>query len=624
MKSIKKYIGAIAGGVLLLAIPSCSDTWDDHYTEGQGTSATQSLWQLIDENPNLSNFADLATKVHYYRDETHPQPDYTFQNMLDGTQLLTVWAVENDALTEEQWQRFQELAESNPYSVQQQLLANSITLWRQIATGGGVDTLTMLNGKNQAFDKQNFTFASLPLKEKNIAATNGTLHILDTPIPFNYNLYEYLKDAANATDNNIAHFHDLLIANDTTYFSESSSIEGMPDADGNPTYVDSVYFTTNNMFMSTKRFPTNDNSVLMNLLTYDESFGARIESEDSTFILIMPTDNAWEQAKQKLEPYYTYAEIYKNQQLGNTNTTSYKTISNPDSLKEKCIDMDILSPLCFNLHFQPNAAGRIGRWKIEDFMQNYSQASYFLNTYGDTLRTDSNWTKETLFEGTPVKMSNGYGIIADNWNFPAKLYKPDINIEINSNSFYNFGQKKGEARYYTFSNSIAEAWIDSAGRVSKDNFYNITPDSPSDQPKVDFKLVGNTGENYESEVMSGKYDIYLVMVPNYYMTSTDSIVGDTVKHKILATLSYCNGDSRGREATKTTAVIDWPGEKVDSVLLFEDFEFPYSYKNLNVTWPNHPTFYPTLSITTKTNSNDRKNGYSNSFCIDRIILKSKD
>jgi len=616
MKRMKKYIGVIALGSTILLAPSCSDSWDDHYDAGQGTSATQSLWELISENSNLSNYAELAQKVHYYRDETHPQADYTFQNMLNGTQLLTVWAPENEALTSEEWQKWNELAETNPYTVQQQLLANSISLWRQVATGGGADTLSMLNGKKQVFDKEQYTMAGLPLIEKNLAATNGTLHTVGTPIPFDYNLYEYLKDEANASSNSLSTFHNVIIESDTTYFSESNSIEGNPDENGNPTYVDSVYYTTNTMFMGTKRFPSSSNTD--QYLTYDESFGANIISEDSAFILILPTDAAWEQAYSKLEPYYNYAPIYVDNEKGNNGTKNvFREIENTDSLKEKCINMDILSPLCYNLNLQPNEAGKIGRWQMEDFLQNSSQATYFLNTYGDTLRSDDTWSKEVLLEGEKVKMSNGYGIVTDSWNIPSKLYKPDLTIEVGYQSFYNFGEKTGNATSFSFSNSTASEWIDSVGRVSKDNFYQIGTDSPSGNPKIEFKLLGTDGENRESEVMSGKYDIYLVMVPDFYITSTDTIEGDTVKHKIIATLSYCDGNTNGRDATAKSSIIEYNGEKVDSVLLFEDFEFPYSYKNLRQS-------YPTLMLTTKTSSSERKNGYSNTFCIDRIILKSKE
>ncbi len=604
----------MASWAVIMAVPSCTDTWEDHYNSGESTAATQSLWELISENPDLSNFSEIAEKVHYYRDQTHPQADYTFKDMLDG-QVMTVWVPENDALTSADWQKWNDMVESNPYTVQQQLLANSMALWRHIATGGGADTLTMLNGKKQVFDKDNFTMAELPMKEKNIAASNGTLHTMGTAIPFVYNIYEFLKDEDNSTTNNLSTFHDLLIEGDTTYFSEDMSIEGLPDANGDPTYVDSVYRTSNTMFTK-QGLPSNSNTD--QYLTYDESFGAEIDSEDSTFIMLLPTDNAWENAYQMLEKYYNYAPIYVDNSKANNGTTNvYKEVSNTDSLKDKCINMDILSPLCFNLSFQPDENGNIGRWNLDDFMQNYSNARYFLNTYGDTLRTDDDWAKESLFEGDRIEMSNGYGIVSNTWNIPAKLYKPDLYIEVGSSSFYNFGNKSGSATSYSFSNTTAMSWVDSVGRVSQGSFYGFSPDSPSGNPIIEFKLQGTSGDNFESDIMSGKYDIYIVMVPAFYVTSSDSIVGDTLKAKIRATISYCNGDASGRDATIQTDQIEYDGEKVDTLLLFEDFEFPYSYKNMRQC-------YPTLSLTTKTSATDRRNGYSNTIYVDRFILKSKD
>jgi len=622
MKNLKKYIGAAVLGGLVLMLPGCSDTWDEHYNAGEGTSATESLWEVISNNPNLSRFKAIAEKATYYRDETHPQANYTFKDMLESSMLSTVWVPENDAFTDAEYQQWLTMAETKGYTVQQQLMGNSISLWRQVATGGGVDTLQMLNGKKMIFDKDEFTMQGLPLNEKNVAATNGTLHTVKTVLPFKYNIYEYLKDGDNAADNNMSTFHNYIISKDTTYFSEESSIEGNPDINGNPTYVDSVYYTTNTMFFGTKRYPTNTNTE--QYLTFDESFGGNIGSEDSTFIMLLPTDNAWENAYTKLEPLYNYASIYVDKDKENNGTTGvYRTIENTDSLKEKCINMDIASPLCFNLHYQPNAGGKIGRWQLDDFLADKgNSAEYLLNTFGDTLRSDSTWDKSILMQGTQIAASNGAGIVATEWNFPTKLYRPDLYIEVGYRSFFNTSENansnaKDSPRAVSFSNALAKNWVDSVGRVSEDNFYYIYPASATGNPKTEFKLVGTHGENHESEVMSGKYDIYAVMVPNFYMTSSDTIVGDTVKHKLIATLSYCNNAESGKEATIKSDVIDYAGEKVDTLLLFENFEFPYSYKNLIYS-------YPTLMLTTKTTSSERKKGYSNAYCIDRIILRSKD
>jgi hypothetical protein len=63
--------------------------------------------------------------------------------------------------------------------------------------------------------------------------------------------------------------------------------------------------------------------------------------------------------------------------------------------------------------------------------------------------------------------------------------------------------------------------------------------------------------------------------------------------------------------------IEYSGEKVDTITVFTDVEFPVSYKNLNNT-------YPVLHLKSNVKTADVKNGYSRAFNIDRIILKSKD
>lgn len=633
-----------------MTLPGCSDTWDEHYDGSEfNTAAKETLWQQIQQNPKLTRFASILQASRYYRDEKHPMKnnatgkDFTFDELLNGSQLLTVWAPENDAFTEESYQQWMELAKTNGYNVQQQLVANSIALWRNNISNGTVDTLRMLNGKIMVFDQKEKTFAGLPLSQANIAASNGTLHTTSQMLPFRYNLYEYIKDGLNAQALGITRFHNYMVARDTTYFSEFSSLEGPADENGLPTYVDSVYQTTNTMFSGTHRYsitnPEKD-------LTAMESFGANIQSEDSSFVMVVPTDAAWQEAYNRLAPLYKYAPVYLDNVKANRSMTAYREMTDveKDSLTRQSINMDIISPLCFNVNIQPNADGRKGTWKADKFIEEQgASAQYLINTYGDTLRTDSNWDKSTMLNGQKVKMSNGYGILADHWNIPAKLYKPDVIVELNNGTFYKKEDWKNLSEdspaYFSFSNNAT--WCNTTGKVGKNNFYYIFPTTESAKPTIEFALVGTMGENQESEVMSGKYDVKVVMVPNYYMTSNDSTIvltvntsgrgtgkvvnGDTipVRHKLSATLNYVADelDSKGKlklSSISTPEPIEYNGVKVDTLTLFEDFVFPYSYKNLTYS-------FPTLQLSPDTKANDRsKNGYSNDFCIDQIILVSKD
>ena len=65
-------------------------------------------------------------------------------------------------------------------------------------------------------------------------------------------------------------------------------------------------------------------------------------------------------------------------------------------------------------------------------------------------------------------------------------------------------------------------------------------------------------------------------------------------------------------------IIKWDNSnKVDTLTVLEDFEFPYSYKNMRYT-------YPTLIIEGNNSTSNAKKGYTYNLCIDKIILKSKE
>lgn len=627
MKTKVKYLFSIALAALTAA--SCSDTWDEHYGTADSTgTASETIWDLIKNDSRLSNFAELAENAVYYREETKPQKNYTFKDLLDGDQIVTAFIPANDAYTPEQWDSLKLVQKEYPYTLYQQLMANTISLWRQTTIGSTAkDTVTMINGKKLVFDKGALTIGGSEIEQNDMAAKNGVLHIVKKTVPFHYNLYEYLKDAANAEENHITMFHDFLVKNDTTMFDENNSIEGNPDNNGNPTYVDSVEYVMNYLTIYRKRFPNNINTD--QYLTYDESFGAPITSEDSTFVMIIPTDNAYQQAFDKLSRYYKYADSYLDSEKANQNNSGItRDVSNPDSLMKKSLHMDIFSPIVYNVNLQPNAYGRICSWTISDFLQNSGQATYFLNTYGDTLRSDDTWQKETLFQGTPIQMSNGCGIVADTWNLPAKLYKPDVNVEANLYSMFNLQKFNERNRVETigFSNNAASDWVDATGRVSHDNFISLRPNSTNDPMSVEFRLVGNDQELSEAEVMSGKYDIYVVCVPEFYVDYANGVEdinmeSDFKKTKLAATVKYNDGNIKTTKKdaeSELSDIVIYEGQKVDTLLLIKDFEFPYSYKNMIHC-------YPTLTISTQRATMDEQaEGFTHSINIDRIILKSKD
>lgn len=631
-KKLNKYIGTVILGTAILAVPGCSDTWDEHYEGGDnGNVATKTLWEQITSNPDLSRFAEIARRAKYYRDEKHPVSTYTYADVLKGGQVNTVWAPENSAISDEEYQRLLDMAETDGYNLQQQFIGNHIALWRHAFSGTDVDTVKTINGKNLIFDKGKGTFQNEALNLKNVAAVNGTLHTLKGVTQFNYNLYEYLKFGGTTTT-----MRDYVIARDTTYFSAGASIEGRPDENGNPTYVDSVYFTSNRMLNTTYYLP---NTGADSWMMYEKSFGEPIQLEDSSYLMVIPTDAGWTEAYNKLKPYYNYATSYEDKQKGTQGTTLVYSGLNPDSLAEMSINMDIVSPLVFNVHKQgkPDGQKEGPVWELETFIPTKgASAQYFLNSVGDTLRNTPTWDKTSLFEGTQVKMSNGYGYLVDSWNYPIEFYKPDVVVEMGYYMFYN----TSNSAYYkagsgtssqTFNNENYKDITSKYGKVSDNNFYLLENPGASSGALVEVALYGNYAGAYvpNAKVMSGKYDIQVVVVPYYYKMIADAGVIDSSYYdslyvdsvakknmnKFQARVRYNNGGSRDVQSRWVSCTTQ--GLCVDTVTVAEDFEFPYSYKNLRYS-------YPTLLINSNPSASDRRNGYILPICIDQIILKSKE
>ena len=675
---INKYIGAIAVGVALMAVPSCTDTWDDHYgVDGSAQAGTATIWEIIKDNPNYSRFVDIAKNAKYYKDNTHPVATYTYADILNGGQVNTVWIPDNSVLTEEEYQKWMSMlkpdAEGNVhggYNVQQQFLGNHIALWRHNISNPRIDTVKMINGKNLEFDMTTRTFAGIELREYNIPASNGVIHVLGGVAPFRYNFYESLKFRENQTL-----FGKYVVSKDTTYFSSGASIEGLPDENGNPTYVDSVYFTSNRLFETKSYLPEEGREKWQ---MAEKCFGARINNEDSVFVMLMPTDVAWNAAYEKLKDAYKYASTYVDKTKGDMGTNVTIKNLDSDSLQKMSIEMDMVAPLVFNINKQPKINGE-KMWTIEEFIQDGGErAEYLLNTYGDTLRNVGDWKKSSLFEGVvPVEMSNGIAYEVPSWNFPTQYYLPDVEVEIeHTGLFYNTEGNKYKvgsgSKRYSFSNEAYKDVTDLFGKVSNGNFYHLDAPGPTSVPKVEIKLKGNNPNAYvpNAEVMSGKYDVQVVVVPRWYVdianaaeidekfykvvdtlvneldiTDTTFVRGEEIdmdyvlklanqnKYKFKTQISYNNNSSKDKTSTAVTSTyegvkaieVEKDGEMVeimqvvgvDTITVAKDFEFPYSYKNMRFA-------YPTLYIEGATGKKDAEKGFVYDIVIDKIILKRKD
>ena len=149
---------------------------------------------------------------------------------------------------------------------------------------------------------------------------------------------------------------------------------------------------------------------------------------------------------------------------------------------------------------------------------------------------------------------------------------------------------------------------DVIGHVSEGQYQEFVPSSSAANPQVTFRL---------SQVLSGTYDIYVVIVPE---NMTDAFNTAPKANKFNAMLTY-DYDDEGKPLTVTA---EGPEKgsflsdvtQVDTILLFEDFKFPSCYYQIYDS-------QPMLTLTSALKLADRKTCTPN-LNIDCILLVAKD
>jgi hypothetical protein len=258
MKNIKYSILCITSAVLLAGLPSCSDTFDAHYSEEAGVAPTLTLWQLIEQDANLSDFAGMLRKTGY-------------DALLSGTQSFTVWAPVNEALAG---------VDMDDEGKLKDIVLTHIARFKYPA-GSERETIAFTLNRKQihfACDGERYTMDGSELAGINHLAGNGILHTLKKQVPFVKNLWEYLAEPGM---DSIRRYFDAF---HLKVFSPGGS-KVIDYVNGMAVY-DSVFYETNEMFY-----------------TAMEGIGF-LNSEDSLYTMILPDNAAWIKAYSERAPYF--------------------------------------------------------------------------------------------------------------------------------------------------------------------------------------------------------------------------------------------------------------------------------------------------------------------------------
>ena len=238
---------------------SCSD-WNDHYDASPSSATATTLMALLESTPQTATFAQQIRQAGY-------------DDLLRSSQSFTVFAPEQLQTAEEGMQS----SSLSPVS-EQAIVTNHIARHTYPTSTPHTLDVQMLNGKIYHFSDG--AFASTAITAPNLHADNGLVHRLATPIPYVNNLYEHIQ-----TRHDLSELYAFIHQFDELKFDADNSVEIDIDTQGRPVY-DSLW-------------------VSYNRLLEDPVYGlGTIAREDSAYTMLLPTNQAWQQAYERISPSF--------------------------------------------------------------------------------------------------------------------------------------------------------------------------------------------------------------------------------------------------------------------------------------------------------------------------------
>lgn len=581
----------LLGTLALLGLNACSD---DHFDISPST-AKESLWTQIASNPGLDSLKQILERTTFTLDEYSPTSEVlTYDKLLQSAQTFTVWAPKDGTYNAQYWLDMLN-TEGGNRQVEKQFVRNHIARYNFSGVNGG-DTIrvTMLNSKVNEYNLIDNTFKDVAIEGATQPASNGSLHVLSGEAAFDPNLYEVIE-VAEGLDS----LYNFLHEDDTLMFNQGASTPGAT-VDGEVQYVDSVFHISNTIIGSLNSW----------------------QNEDSVMLGVLPSNKAWEEALAKVSKYFNYKESYPYRNDGSTQIL-YNSF-NVDSMRDVRMKNVILSNVITSLGQQPTYDETQSSL---EYFKNWISSTDSLVRGGYASLDNPNIYEPYLSQifdgGEPMEVSNGFAYIVNNYNYlPSKSWHTTIRVEAEStywqnvNGFASAAKENSESLYYGQSVYLTSLNRNDSvkGYVSNNSFRYFPGSSSASQPTVSFKI---------PNIQSGKYDIYVVMVPlNMNLPNQPDSV--TKRNRFEATLTYDYNDRTGRDITEA-AVNELDGSGyfetragvVDTILLFRDFEFPYAFQGVEPS-------YPMIELKSVIRTAQQRADFDPALYIDCFLFVGKD
>lgn len=598
MKSIYQNTvkAGLLGAAVLLGFTACTD---DHFDIQPSTvSGSNTIWQNIEANADLDSVAMILRRCKVMKSQTDKSAKQTYAELLATSQQLTAWLPKNGTFNAKQYldeldsaavlRAKDEMAGTRAeYDVANRFARNHIARFNY-ESNMGEQRIALMNSKIVNYNAGEGTFNGVKLDaaNANILSSNGMLHVLDGESQFAYNIFERLQ-----VDSRFAKIYGDIDKYNVYTFSSSSSTQGSMNHNGSMEYVDSVWTRTNSLMTDAR-------------LT-------KLTDEDSLFVSVIPTDAAYEAARQKIQGLFKYAKNYNyawdasKRDWTNKGTNALKF--NTDSLTTYNVTSRILSASSFSVGY--NSEGPVTTSNPQAFLNHVLTADSLNSNASLVIYNKDKGNVNPIFDGQTaddaIKASNGYIFAVDNYNYdPSYSFIQKMNINGHNTSQVT-GSTSEQAQYVTLNNENqnAEVNVDALG---VDNFYYYFPVSGNSQLNIDFKL---------NNVLSTKYKISIVLLPNRVNINNIRAEEDGTIIEEKPVFDVKIRDDKGSVIGKAVKNVSVDQDKVEKKVLWEAFEFPYAYFGLPSGYESFPVLRVSMSYA------QQRKGKCKALSIAKVILE---
>lgn len=598
MKSIYQNTvkAGLLGAAVLLGFTACTD---DHFDIQPSTvSGSNTIWQNVEANADLDSVAMILRRCKVMKSQTDKSAKQTYAELLATSQQLTAWLPKNGTFNARQYldeldsaavlRAKDEMAGTRAeYDVANRFARNHIARFNY-ESNMGEQRIALMNSKIVNYNAGEGTFNGVKLDaaNANILSSNGMLHVLDGESQFAYNIFERLQ-----VDSRFAKIYGDIDKYNVYTFSSSSSTQGSMNHNGSMEYVDSVWTRTNSLMTG--------------------AWLDKLTDEDSLYVSVIPTDVAYEAARQKIHGLFKYAKNYNyawdasKRDWTNKGTNALKF--NTDSLTTYNVTSRILSASSFSVGY--NSEGPVTTSNPQAFLNHVLTADSLNSNARLVIYNKDKGNVNPIFDGQTaddaIKASNGYIFAVDNYNYdPSYSFIQKMNINGHNTSQVT-GSTSEQAQYVTLNNENqnAEVNVDALG---VDNFYYYFPVSGNSQLNIDFKL---------NNVLSTKYKISIVLLPNRVNINNIRAEEDGTIIEEKPVFDVQIRDDKGSVIGKAVKNVSVDQDKVEKKVLWEAFEFPYAYFGLPSGYESFPVLRVSMSYA------QQRKGKCKALSIAKVILE---